>query len=503
MRCIGVPTLHDRPAIPREILLAGAKRLREQARGIAGALAHSIHPRAEEAWLTEAQLGLLRQSTRHSALVLPVGAFFVALACAPWVGFEIRALWFVAVTAVCLALYGIGNLLDRVPCDTLAAVRGRARGNLAMSIVFNVTWCSMSLFLWAPGAEINHMLLILVLACSLAGSVSLSAVHPASAACTILVHAAFMLLPAFVAGTSLDHTLASLSCVFAALMGEQAIALNASMSKMLRLEHERAGMIDGLRLAKAESDRDRERATAAGRAKSQFLSNMNHELRTPMNAILGFSELITSKAFGKEVDKYTEYAQIIHDSGQNLLSLINDMLDLAKIEGGRLSLREGDVDLARLIGDAVASSETRAQEKQIVLAKTVERGLAHVLGDEQGLLQIVNNLLSNAVKFTQSGGRVNVFAHCEADGSLAFGVEDTGVGIAWEDQAHVFERFGVGRHDVTMDNRGTGLGLAIVKGFAEAHDGTVELVSELGAGTRVTVTLPKERVKQTALRAVG
>jgi two-component system, cell cycle sensor histidine kinase PleC len=490
-----VPAQRSISISTRDAAFTVSQRLFGHLRGCALAFVRSVHPRPEDLWLTEAQLRLIRAGTRNSPLLIPFGALFVSMACAPWKSLELRTTWWLAVSAICLALYFVGNHLDRLPANSLANVRYRARCYMAMTLLFNAAWCSMSVFLWAPGAEINHMMLILILACSLAGSLSLAAGHPGTAAAVLLIHVSYMVAPALLRGTPLDATLASLSVVFACLMAGQVAALNAGTNKMLRLEHERAGMIEGLQRAKTESDRDRERAATAGRAKSQFLSNMNHELRTPMNAILGFSELITSKAFGRDVEKYTEYAKIIHDSGQHLLCLINDMLDLAKIEGGRLSLKEGDVDLARLIGDAVASTEARAKDKQIALSKTVERGLPHLYGDEQGLLQIVNNLLSNALKFTPDGGRVSVFAHSEADGSLAFGVEDNGVGIASEDQAHVFERFGVGRHDVTMDNRGTGLGLAIVKGFAEAHDGHVALQSELGSGTRVTVTLPKERVK--------
>jgi two-component system cell cycle sensor histidine kinase PleC len=227
---------------------------------------------------------------------------------------------------------------------------------------------------------------------------------------------------------------------------------------------------------------------------------MNHELRTPMNAILGFSELIKQKAFGPDVDKYVEYAGIIHHSGKHLLGLIDDMLDLAKIEGGKLSLRESEFSLSELMSDIFAENEARAAEAQLSLLKKVTPGLPRVHADERALRQILVNLMSNAIKFTPAGGCVTLFAQHEADGRIAFGVDDTGMGIADEDKAHVFERFGQGRHDVTTVDKGTGLGLAIVKGFAEAHDGSVELRSALGAGTRVTAYLPAERVRAPQMR---
>ena len=250
-----------------------------------------------------------------------------------------------------------------------------------------------------------------------------------------------------------------------------------------------------MRLAKQESDRERVRATVASRTKTQFLSNMNHELRTPMNAILGFSELIMQKAFGGAVDKYAEYAEIIHQSGRNLLRLIDDMLDLAKIEGGKLSLRESEFDVAQLLAETYEECEAKAAAAQLSLVKKVAPGLPRLHADERALRQILANLVSNALKFTPAGGCVTLFAQMEDDGRLAFGVDDTGIGIADEDQGQVFERFGRGRHDVTSVDKGTGLGLAIVKGFTEAHDGEVRLDSALGAGTRVIVLMPVERLK--------
>jgi two-component system, cell cycle sensor histidine kinase PleC len=483
---LGHRRLNDAAAV------AGARAMRAWRDGVS-AIWRSLHPDEKDAWLVEDQLRLYRHSTRLSALLLPVGAFIIVEACEPWVARATRLIWWFAVLGLCLSLDLIGRRLDAMPTSTLAALRKRTKIYAVMNVFFMVAWCSMSVFLWAPGEPVNHMMLILILACSLAGSVTISAVHPATAATVFVVHAVFIVAPAALSPGALDHTLAGLSTVFILLMAGQAIALNAQMTKMLTLEHERAGMVGRLKSAMAESDRERTRAAAAGRTKSQFLSNMNHELRTPMNAILGFSELMKNVAYGTTPDKCAEYATIIHDSGQNLLSLIDDMLDLAKIEGGKLYLRESEFTLAHLIEETVAENENAAQEKDLSLAKKIERGLPQVRADERGLRQIVANLLSNALKFTPPGGCVTVFAHLE-NGRLAFGVEDTGIGIAPEDQAHVFERFGHGRHDVATADKGSGLGLAIVKGFAEAHDGTVVLESELGSGTRVTVYLPQERV---------
>jgi two-component system cell cycle sensor histidine kinase PleC len=303
-----------------------------------------------------------------------------------------------------------------------------------------------------------------------------------------------MILPPALAPFQTDHVLAALAAVFLLIMTGQLLATQAHMTKLMRLEHERADIVAELHRAKMESDRERIRATSAGRAKSQFLSHMNHELRTPMNAILGFSEMIESKSFGANVDKYAEYAGIIHESGEHLLGLINDMIDLSKIEGGKLYLREAEISLSNLLAEEFEENIAKADAAKLSFVKTLERGLPPVRADERGIRQIVSNLLSNALKYTAPGGCVTLFARTEPDGRVAFGVEDTGIGIAPEDQLEVFERFGQGRHDVTTADRGTGLGLAVVKGFADAHDGEVTLESEIGVGTSVTVMLPKDRV---------
>ncbi len=469
----------------------------------------SLRPNAEDLWLTAAELKLYRRGTRYSAFVLTAAGFAIAQSCAVWIDWPMRTAWWLAIAVLALCPHFIaisrkrGHAAARARHTTkLAKIRGRALYQVACTIVFMLVWCSMSVLLWAPGVQVNHMLLALLLAASLAGSVPLSAVHPATSASIVVIHAVYLIVPLALSPAALDHLLAWIAAAFIALMATQAIAVHGSMKKMLTLEYERSGLVEGLRLAKQESDQERSRAVSAGRAKSQFLSNMNHELRTPMNAILGFSELIKVKAFGAAVDKYAEYAEIIHQSGQHLLRLIDDMLDLAKIENGKFGLRESEVNLALLMAEMFDEYETRAAQARISLLKKVTPGLPTVFADERALRQIIANLASNALKFTPAEGCVTLFVHLEDDGRVAFGVDDTGVGIAADDQAHVFERFGRGRNHAASADKGTGLGLAIVKGFAEAHDGKVKLESTLGAGTRVTVYLPAERVRA-SLRKAG
>jgi two-component system cell cycle sensor histidine kinase PleC len=261
------------------------------------------------------------------------------------------------------------------------------------------------------------------------------------------------------------------------------------------LAQERDSLLAELVMAKLESDKGREQAEAASLAKSQFLANMSHELRTPLNAILGFSEMISSRLFEKDPERNVEYAGLINSSGKHLLTLINDILDLAKIEAGRWQLEEGEIDLHRLAGDALQLVTWRTKDTNAVLENAVDPALEMIFADERAIKQILVNLLSNAVKFTPENGRVSVFANRIAGGGLTFGVSDTGIGISAEDQQKVFDSFGQGKHDVAIADKGTGLGLAIVKGLAESHGGRVMLESQVGKGTTVTVHLPAARVR--------
>jgi two-component system cell cycle sensor histidine kinase PleC len=462
----------------------------------------SVAPKPEETWIADAELRLVRSSNRAALLLMPFAAFLISLAFKPWISVTMRGAWWMTVAVVSILIDFASRRLDRMTGRDNKTVAFKARVYVGMSSLFFITWCSMAVMLRSSGHDENHMLLVLILACSMAGSIVVSSAHPATAVSTFVIHAVFLTVPAALCTSQLSHILAALSGVFALLLAGQLVGLIDGVQRLLMLEHERAEQVQDLRAAKQESDRERARAIAAGKAKSQFLSNMNHELRTPMNAILGFSELIKSKALGNAVDKYVEYGEIIHGSGEQMLRLITDMLDLAKIEGGKLSLREADVALDLVILDSVTVHEHIAETRRIALRSEIERNLPKVFADERGTRQMIGNLLSNAIKFTQTGGRVTAFARTLSDGRIAFGVEDTGLGIAAEDQPHVFERFGKKRSDVTTSQeKGTGLGLAIVKGFAEAHDGSVELESAVGAGTRVTVYLPAERLIRGEMRA--
>jgi GAF domain-containing protein/anti-sigma regulatory factor (Ser/Thr protein kinase) len=245
--------------------------------------------------------------------------------------------------------------------------------------------------------------------------------------------------------------------------------------------------IQNARLFHEIADKSRQ-LEAASRHKSEFLANMSHELRTPLNAVIGFSEVLLQRMFGALNDKQDEYLKDIYASGQHLLSLINDILDLSKIEAGRMELAPAPFHLPTALENAVTLVRERAGRHGITLELDLDPGLGELVGDERKVKQVLLNLLSNAVKFTREGGRISLKAG-QRDGAVEISVTDTGIGIAPEDQAAIFEEF----RQVGSDEKrreGTGLGLTLAKKFVELHGGRIWVESEPGRGSTFTFTLP-------------
>jgi signal transduction histidine kinase len=229
--------------------------------------------------------------------------------------------------------------------------------------------------------------------------------------------------------------------------------------------------IQNARLFQEIADKSRQ-LEAASRHKSEFLANMSHELRTPLNAVIGFSEVLLQRMFGELNAKQDEYLKDIYASGQHLLSLINDILDLSKIEAGRMELAPAPFHLPSALDNAVTLVKERAARHGIALQVDIDPGLGEIVGDERKVKQVVLNLLSNAVKFTPEGGRISLKA-TKKDATVEIAVTDTGVGIALEDQAAIFEEFRQVGHDESRKQEGTGLGLTLAKKFVELHGGRI------------------------------
>jgi PAS domain S-box-containing protein len=239
----------------------------------------------------------------------------------------------------------------------------------------------------------------------------------------------------------------------------------------------------------------KEMAESESRAKSDFLANMSHELRTPLNAIIGFAEIMQMELLGPVGnEQYLGYVRDIADSARHLLGLINDVLDVSKIEAGKADLIEQEVDLHRAVDSVARLMRERALRAQVELETDVPESLPPLLADDRKVKQILINLLSNAVKFTPAGGRVRVAARLDARGDLVVVVSDTGIGIAPDDIRRVMEPFGQAESDMHRRHDGTGLGLPLTRGLVELHGGAMTLDSAPGTGTTVTVRFPAARV---------
>jgi two-component system cell cycle sensor histidine kinase PleC len=234
---------------------------------------------------------------------------------------------------------------------------------------------------------------------------------------------------------------------------------------------------------------EKTRAEAANRSKSEFLANMSHELRTPLNAIIGFSEVLENQLFGPVGQpKYLEYARDIHRSGQFLLDVISDILDMSKIEAGRVALEIGKSKLAAIVDETLRLVAPRAAEGKVEIARDIP-GKLEIEADKRALKQVLINILANAIKFTPEGGKVTIAARRAGD-AVAISIADTGIGIPPRDIDKLGRPFAQVENQFTKSKGGSGLGLAISRSLVELHGGTLKIDSELGRGTTITIALP-------------
>jgi signal transduction histidine kinase len=261
---------------------------------------------------------------------------------------------------------------------------------------------------------------------------------------------------------------------------QHAIALDAETEKV--------------RQTNAELILARRRSEEANRAKSTFLANMSHELRTPLNAILGFSEIIRDKVLGNDSERHVQYAADIHQSGTHLLNIVNDLLDVAKIEAGKLELYEENVSLDKILRESLAAVEQQASASGVYLANIPPDPGIFIYGDKTKLKQIVINLLSNAIKFTPPGGSVSIARAVDQDGGVSLAIRDTGIGMTGKEIRHALRLFCQVDNCLSRRFKGTGLGLPLAVQLAELHGGTLTIESTPGLGTTVIVRFPVQRV---------
>lgn len=365
---------------------------------------------------------------------------------------------------------------------------------VGLDLLYGVVW---TLVLIHPSGidVVSNTLMLFVMLLVIAVSSMLAASLPIAAfAATVPVSAA--IAANFVLrGTFDDYILAALAVTAEGYFALLAHRLHSTTLATLEARAEKDALIGELEQAKAISDEARYRAESANVSKSRFLAQMSHELRTPLNAILGFSEVMKSEIFGAHaVEVYKDYSADIHNSGVHLLNLINEILDLSRIEAGRYELNEEPVSLVHVVADCHHLLKLRASSRGITIHEVFEQDMPKLWGDERATRQVVLNLLSNSIKFTPPGGEIWLKVGWTASGGQYLSVKDTGSGIAEDEIPVVLASFGQGSNSIKSAEQGAGLGLPIAKSLIDMHGGTFTLKSTLRVGTEVIVTYPPERV---------
>ncbi len=439
---------------------------------------------------------LLRQYAQNrlsASLVILLLVATVGFMSSIWSGALTAGAWTAAVLVIhAVMIAKCRQFLDR-PMNEISARAWRLRF-VALDLFYGLAW--MLLLIHPVGADENSsafmlfvMLLVIAVSSMLASSLP-TAVFAATFPVTTAVALDFLLQ-----GTLRDYILAIMALTAQGYFAALTYRLYSSTLATLEPRAEKDALIGELEQAKAISDEARRRAEAANIAKSRFLAQMSHELRTPLNAILGFSEVMKTEIFGAHVvPAYKEYSSDIHSSGVHLLGLINEILDLSRIEAGRYELNEESVSLVAAVEDCHHLLKLRARNRGIAIHEIFEPKLPRLWADERAIRQICLNLLSNAIKFAPQAGEIWLKVGWTASGGQYISVKDTGAGIPEEEIPIALASFGQGSNSIKSAEQGAGLGLPIAKSLVDLHGGTFTLKSKLRIGTEVIVTFPPERV---------
>ena len=365
---------------------------------------------------------------------------------------------------------------------------------IMLDLFFGMAWTFILIHPIGVDEQSGTFMLFVMLLVVAISSMLASSLPVAVLALTLPVTIAIALDFAF-KGTLHDYILAIMALTAEGYFSLLAYRLYSTTLATLEARAEKDALIGELEQSKSISDEARRRAEAANIAKSRFLAQMSHELRTPLNAILGFSEVMNAEIFGPHaVPMYKDYAGDIHNSGVHLLNLINEILDLSRIEAGRYELNEEAVSINRVVEDCHHLLKLRAGNRGLTLHEMFEPDMPRLWADERAVRQICLNLLSNAIKFTPQGGEIWLKVGWTASGGQYMSVKDTGPGIPEEEIPIVLASFGQGSNSIKSAEQGAGLGLPIAKNLIDLHGGTFTLKSKLRIGTEVIVTFPPERV---------
>ena len=407
-----------------------------------------------------------------------------------------RMLAAVAIQVVTSFLARIVYRVNRDPNYTLATVQNEL---VIFMVVYSIGSGAVGWLFWSDGNAVNNIYIGILMVCVVwAGAFTRSAHRMIFMVGTLTTSAVFWLRFATASGHAALVMTAIIPVYMVYILVMGAVA-RKRVDEMLAVRFANEDLTDALRLARDDALHKRFEAEAANASKTIFLANMSHELRTPLNAILGFSDIIAEQTFGSALERYREYARDIHNSGAHLLSLINDLLDVAKIEAGKMEIDPQPLDPEPLLESVRRLMGSRALAKGQTLSFTTEADLPSLVADPRAVKQIVLNLVSNAVKYTGQGGRISVSCGASQSGGVVIRVEDDGPGIAKEKLAKVFKPFSQVDNRYDSNGGGTGLGLALVQGLAQLHGGHATIESEVGTGTKVAVYFPS--AKQVPMQA--
>ena len=427
-------------------------------------------------------------------LALPALLLILALFASLWVPVLVAVAWAAVVILANVALVLLCRRFKRAERSKFNAGQWTT-SFVAAETVYGIAWSLLALFtLTNDDPYVRVAIFAMVLVGTAANSIATRTL-PGATLMSTLPATLTVAINLVVSGGTLNYALAAVTIggeIFFVYLARQMHG-----SELERVEHqaEKDALIYELEEARQMSDEARRHAEQANIAKSQFLATMSHELRTPLNAIIGFSEVLKSELLGPHsVPQYKEYAGDIHSSGQHLLNLINELLDLSRIEAGKYELNEEVVSLIDIAEDCRRMMEIRAKAKGIELSVSYGNNLPRLWGDERAIRQVVLNLLSNAIKFTPQSGKVALMVTRSGDGGQMISVRDNGPGIPEEEIATVLSSFGQGSLAQKTAEQGAGLGLPIVQKIMDLHQGRFDLFSKLRFGTEVIATFPRARV---------
>lgn len=363
------------------------------------------------------------------------------------------------------------------------------RAMMALFAINSLLWCVPLTFIWGNEDLVTQVFTLLIFATlTISQTVQQSPHFKTFIAALLPVTLAFTFFFLH-QDTSFQQALGVLCLIYSLWLTSVGHRLNKYVYNMLKRNEEVETAQADSRNAHRNALLLKQEAENASRTKSNFMAMMSHELRTPLNAILGFSEIIQHQLFGPHNDRYTEYAADIHSSGTHLLQLINEILDIQRVEAGKREYHPKLFSIGELLNECIALEQFSAQSADVELNLKL-RGIIHITADRLSIKQVVLNLMSNAIRHTQPGGSLTLSARIGTD-TVALIVEDTGCGMNMQIVDKLFEPFVKGDGNAYQSTTGrSGLGLYITKQLVAAHHGEIEVKSEVGKGTCITITLP-------------